>query len=103
MSMLHSHEIVKGKVVKGTGSILANLDAKARKAYAKCANKAMNKKLAQEKDLASKEQLKEIHQQQDHKKREICAKHRHHSLTYWLIKASFAEIWHYLFSHDDKR
>ncbi|WP_206485961.1 hypothetical protein [Thalassotalea sp. G2M2-11] len=101
MSMLRSHELVKGKIIKGTGSILANLDAKTRKAYAKCANKVMEHKIKQEKELAFQEELKDIHQQQKNQKRDIRNKH-HHSLTYWLVKASFAEIWHCLFSKENK-
>ncbi len=101
MSMLRSHEIVKGKVVKGAGSILANLDAKTRKAYAKCANKVLERKQERKKNLALKEELDEIHHQQKLKKREIKGKRRHRSLTYWLIKASFAEIWHQLFSRNN--
>ena len=102
MSMLRSHELVKGKPVKGSGSILANFDAKTRKAFAKCANKAMEHKMEREKDLALKKELKEIHHQQEHKKQEQQVSRRHHSLTYWLVKASFIEIWRHLFSKDYK-
>lgn len=103
MSVQGSKGIIKGKVVKGTGSILSNLDAKARKAFARRANRAVQHDIEHEKEEAFKHELDEIHQQQAKRKKAKAQVNRHErSLLYWLISASFSDIWHHLFSSSRK-
>ena len=93
----------KGKHIEGAGSILANLDAKARKSFAKCANNAMEHKVEHEKEIAFEKEMSEFrHHKDELKHKPIKRKQRHHSLLYWLVSASYSEIWHHFFPPNNK-
>ena len=103
MSYQRKTSMFKGKHIEGSGSILANLDSKARQSFAKCANSAMEHKIEHEKELAlEKEMLAFRHHKEALKHKPIKKKYRHHSLLYWLVGASYSEIWQRLFSNKNK-
>jgi len=94
MSIQRSRPINKGKVIAGSGSILANIDAKTRKSFAQHANTAIDHKVEHDKEVAyEKEKLHKLALQ----KKAVKMKRRHHSLLYWLLKASYREIWQHFF------
>ncbi|GHF89662.1 hypothetical protein [Thalassotalea marina] len=101
MSIQGSKTDIKGKLIKGTGSILANLDARARRAFAKRANKADDIKREKEQQLAFDKELEEIHQkivERDNSKQQKNTK----PLSYWLLSASLSEIWQHLFGSNNQ-
>jgi len=98
MSIQRVRAIFKGKFRAGSGSILANLDAKTRKGFAKRANKAIEHRKEHEKEIALEKELKAIHLEQKALKQTEKEKKQHqHSLLYWLVSANFSEIWHHFF------
>jgi len=103
MSYQRKTPVFKGKHVEGSGSILANLDTKARKSFAKCANNAVVDKVAHEKELVFEKEMQEFrHHKEELKHPPIRNKYRPHTLLYWLISASYSEIWHHFFPTDKK-
>lgn len=95
MSLQRKTAITKGKVVEGTGSILANFDAETRKAFAKCANKAEKTRAEHNNEVVLQSELTAYRDKKD--KKRIERKLRNKPLTYWLVSASFSEIWRYFF------
>jgi len=103
MSYQRKTPVFKGKHVEGTGSILANLDAKARQSFAKCANDAEEHKVEHEKELALEKEMQEFRHHKEELKHQpikkiVCP----HTLLYWLISASYSEIWHHFFPRGKK-
>lgn len=100
MSIHRMRSLVDAKLVKGSGSILSNLDKEQRKAFAKSANEAIEHKVQHEHDVEYQEQVKQVKKSVAKAKRETKKNvHQPKSLSYWLLSASWAEIWHHLFSH----
>ncbi len=94
MSIQRSRTINKGKLKAGSGSILANIDAKTRKSFAQHANTAIENKVEHAKEVAQeKEKLHKV----ELKNKATKTKRRQHSLLYWLLKASYREIWQHFF------
>lgn len=102
MSYQRKTPVFKGKHIEGAGSILANLDAKARKAYAKRANDVEAQHVEHEKELALEQEMKEFRRHKEELKHKPRTVQPHHSLLYWLISASYSEIWQHLFSSNKK-
>lgn len=96
MSIQGSNTKAKGKVIQGTGSILANLDAKARRAFAKRANKADETKQEKQQQAKLNKELDEIHQHIVERDQLSHQKLSHKPLSYWLLTASLAEIWQHI-------
>jgi len=92
MSIQRSRPINKGKAISGNGSILANFDAETRKSFANNANNAIELKAKHKKELAEEKHHKDVLKNKATKN-----KRRKHSLLYWLLKASYREIWQHFF------
>jgi len=103
MSIQRKTSMFKGKHVEGSGSILGNLDAKARKSFANRANNAVAHKVEHEKELAFEKEMSKIrHQKYELKHHPVIIRQQHHSLLYWLFCASYTEIWQHLFPNKNK-
>lgn len=102
MSIQGSNTEVKGKVIKGSGSILANLDARARRAFARRANKAEQIKKEKHAQKELNQELEEIHQHIV-ERNENKPKANTKPLSYWLLSASLAEIWQHIFTSSKQK